>query len=305
MDNMNINSGYVTIIGKPNAGKSTLMNALLGERLSIFSNKPQTTRKKILGIASSESYQIIFLDTPGILDPNYLLQERMLDYVLLSARDADLLIVMIDISSDPNGTKTLENEYIWKILQSPKQKKILLINKIDLANQVIVSGLIERIKEKSIFDDIWALSAISLSEPENLLLKIKEYLPLHPKYFPDDQLTDEPERFFVSEIIREKIFENYHEEIPFSTEVVIEDFKERPEKKDYISASIIVERESQKPIIIGKKGEMLKNVGQSARIAIEEFLQRPVYLELRVKVKPKWRSDEKLLKYFGYQTKND
>ncbi len=302
---MRTKSGYVAIIGKPNVGKSTLMNALLGERLSIVTNKPQTTRKRVLGILSDESYQIIFLDTPGILDPNYLLQKKFLDYINNSVKDADIIIVMIDIIKDPEGTKTLNDKRMKQILEKNKKPKILLINKIDKSDEASINILTKKLEATNYFEKIIPISAIKFFNIDSVLNSIIEYLPEGPKYFPDDQITDEPERFFVSEIIREKIFENYKEEIPFSTEVLIEEFIEREKGKDYISASIIVERETQKPIIIGKRGEAIKKVGRIAREAIENFLQREVFLELRVKVRPKWRNDNRMLKSFGYDNQND
>lgn len=297
---MAMKSGFVSIIGKPNAGKSTLMNALVGEKLSIITNKPQTTRKRIIGILSEADYQIIFLDTPGILNPEYLLQERMLDYVFSSARDSDVILVLIDIASDPDGTKTLDDEKVKIILDYKDAKKILILNKIDISNQFTVEKLISDIGTQNIFEKIIPVSASNKFNTESVLQSIIELLPEHPKYYPDDQLSDENERFFVSEIIREKIFEQYREEVPFSTEVLIEEFKERENSKDYIRASIIVERESQKPIILGAKGSSVKKLGQTARKSIEEFLQREVYLEIFVKVREKWRSDPNMLKSFGY-----
>ncbi|MEJ5351068.1 MAG: GTPase Era [Melioribacteraceae bacterium] len=297
---MPVKAGFVSIIGKPNVGKSTLMNALIGEKLSITTSKPQTTRKKIIGILSAEDYQIIFQDTPGILNPEYLLQERMLEYVLAAAKDADLILFMIDISTDPTGEKTLSDEKVFEILKDKKIKKILLINKIDLVNQQVVENLINSLSEKKFFEKVIPISAAQGYNLQTVIDIILEYLPEHPKYYPDDQLSDENERFFVSEIIREKIFEMYHEEVPYSTEVVVEEFKEREKGKDYIRAIIIVEKESQKPIIIGKNGELIKKLGRLSRESIERFLQREVYLELYVKVREKWRSKPNLLKSFGY-----
>lgn len=297
---MAIKSGFVSIIGKPNAGKSTLMNALVGEKLSIITNKPQTTRKRIIGILSDADYQIIFLDTPGILNPEYLLQERMLDYVFSSARDSDVILFLIDIASDPDGAKTFDDEKVKEILGYKDAKKILILNKIDISNQSIVEKLLNEISAKNIFEKIIPISASNKFNTESVLQSIIDFLPEHPKYYPDDQLSDENERFFVSEIIREKIFEQYREEVPFSTEVLIEEFKERENSKDYIRASIIVERETQKPIILGAKGSSVKKLGQAARKSIEEFLQREVYLEIFVKVREKWRSDPNMLKSFGY-----
>ncbi|RJP59011.1 MAG: GTPase Era [Ignavibacteriales bacterium] len=302
---MKTKSGYVSIIGKPNAGKSTLMNSLIGERLSIITSKPQTTRKNILGIISDETHQIIFLDTPGILQPAYLLQQKMVEFINQAIKDADILLVLFDIDSDQEGKEILEDENLIQIIGSNKSKKIAVINKIDLSNEMKVEKLINRVKGTNIFDDVIIISAQLGFNIQELLKTIKSFLPYGPKYYPDDQLTIENERFYVSEIIREKIFEYYKDEVPFSTEVLIEDFKERENAKDFISASIIVERETQKPIIIGKGGEAIKRLGKISRAAIEKFLDREVYLELLVKVKPKWRSDPNMLKNFGYSTDNE
>jgi len=302
---MKTKSGYVAIIGKPNVGKSTLMNSLLGERLSIITSKPQTTRKRVLGILSDIDYQIIFLDTPGILSPNYLLQSKFINFVNSSVKDADIILVLIDIIDDPKGKKTFKDDIVKKILAKNKSPKVLVINKIDESNEVIVSNLMKEYESKGTFQKVIPISALHNYNIDSVRQSILEYLPHGPKYFPDDQITDEPERFFVSEIIREKIFESYKEEVPFSTEVLIEEFKERENAKDYISASIIVERETQKPIIIGKKGEAIKRLGKIARESIETFLQRPVFLELRVKVRPKWRNNPQMLKNFGYDTSDE
>lgn len=298
-------AGFVTIIGLPNAGKSTLMNSLIGERLSIITSKPQTTRKRILGILDSPDYQIIFLDTPGILNPEYLLQEKMLDHVFISAKETDVLLFIFDISSDAAGGSTFQNDSVQKILKMHKGRKILLINKIDLSTEATVKKLIDSLSAQFEFDDIIPISAVNNFNVEKVLRKIIEYMPEHPKFYPEDQLTDQTERFFVSEIIREKIFELYRDEVPYSCEVEIDEFKERESGKDFISASVIVERDSQKPIIIGKKAEMIKKLGQISREAVESFLQREVYLELNVKVKPKWRSNPLMLKRFGYTIDSD
>ncbi|MBU0475720.1 MAG: GTPase Era [Bacteroidetes bacterium] len=297
---MKTKSGYVAIIGKPNVGKSTLMNSILGEKISIVTNKPQTTRKRVLGILSDEKYQIIFLDTPGILDPNYLLQKKFMEYVQNSVNNADVLVVLVDVVNDKDGRNTLEDKIVKQILDKQKKPKILILNKIDKSNEEIVNRLVEKFEKLNYFQKIIPISALLKFSVPEVVNAIVELLPIGPKYYPDDQLTDEHERFFVSEIIREKIFEIYKEEIPFSTEVLIEEFSENEGRKDFISASIVVERETQKPIIIGKKGEAIKRVGKYAREAIEVLLGRPVFLELRVKVRPKWRSDERLLNSFGY-----
>ncbi len=298
---MKTKSGYVAIIGKPNVGKSTLMNALIGQKLSITTKKPQTTRKNILGILSDENYQIIFLDTPGILKPTYLLQEKMLEYVLNSVKDADVLVFMIDISADPNAA-ALQDEKVREIINKVNIPKIMVVNKIDLSNETALNNIIKSIEKTGLFKKVIPVSATLGANVSEVLNAILEYLPEGPKYYPDDQLSDRDERFFVSELIREKIFEFYRDEVPFSTEVIIEEFKEREKGKDYILANIIVEKETQKPIIIGKNGEQIKKLGKVAREAVENFLGRPVFLELRVKVRPKWRSNPNILKRFGYVT---
>lgn len=302
---MDTKCGYVSIIGLPNAGKSTLLNLLLGQKLSITTSKPQTTRKKILGILSEENYQIIFQDTPGILNPEYLLQKKMLEFVQQAVKDADVLLLLVDIVSDPMGDKTFSDETVKQVLQNKSWKKVLVINKIDLSDQNAVNNLMAKCEKEFEFEKIIPVSALTGFNSESVLNTILEFLPVHPKFYPEDYISDAPEKFYVSEIIREKIFEQYKEEIPYSTEVVIEEFKEQEGRKDLIYASIIVERESQKPIIIGKKGDALKKLGQAARADIEEFLERPVFLDIRVKVKDKWRSDAKMLKYFGYQADDE
>lgn len=293
-------SGYVAIIGLPNAGKSTLMNALLCQKLAITNEKPQTTRKRILGILSEENYQIIFLDTPGILNPSYLLQEKMMEDVNLSATDADVFIIIVDVSDEKEIKKALKNDYLNEIIKSKKKPVILTLNKVDLIKQEDVKDFIEKFETMKMFDSIIPISASLYFNLQSVLTKIIELIPEGPKFYPDDIISEADERFFVSEIIREKILELYEDEIPYSCEVLIVDFKERENAKDYISAEIVVEKETQKPIIIGNQGRAIKKLGERARKAIEEFLQREVYLELRVKVRDKWRSNEKMLKTFGY-----
>ncbi|HVO75106.1 MAG TPA: GTPase Era [Ignavibacteriaceae bacterium] len=301
---MNHKSGYIAIIGLPNSGKSTLLNSLLGQKLSIVTNKPQTTRKKILGILSEPEYQAVFLDTPGIINPGYLLQEKMMEAVDLAVKDADLILLIIDLAADPEAEKTLNNEFVLRIKKSRKPL-ILLLNKIDLLEQNRVKAVLIKLANYKDFKKIIPISSsigINLGEVLNSII---QNLPEHPKYFPDDIVAEDTERFFVSEIIREKIFEQYQEEIPYSTEAAVIEFKEREEQKNFIGAEIIVEKESQKGIIIGKNGNAIKKLGEAARASIEEFLQHPVFLELRVKVKNKWRSDEKSLKDFGYSQRKD
>jgi len=297
---MKTRAGYAAIIGRPNVGKSTLMNAILGEKLSITTAKPQTTRKRVLGIYNDPENQIIFLDTPGILDPSYLLQEKMMEFVSRSVYDADVIICIIDISEDPLGELTLKNDFAAKALRKTGIGKICVINKVDLVTADKLERLIKILENTELFEEILPVSA-ELNVNVKLVLKnIIKRLPESPKFYPDDQLSDENERFFVSEIVREKIFEFYRDEVPYSTEVLIEEFIERERGKEYISAVIVVERETQKPIIIGKKGVKIKKLGEISRKAIEEFLQRPVFLEIRVKVRKDWRSNPTFLKSFGY-----
>lgn len=292
--------GYVAIIGLPNVGKSTLINVLLGQKLSITTSKPQTTRKRILGILTEKDYQVIFLDTPGILKPAYLLQTRMMEEIDLSVKDADVFIIIFDVSSEQSFKESEENEYIQKICSDSSRQKILVLNKIDTIAQDKALQLIERFEKKNIYKSVIPISASLNFNIQRLLEEIIELLPVGEKFYPDDIISDENERFFVSEIIREKIFEIYEDEIPYSCEVLIAEFKERENAKDFISAEIVVERESQKPILIGKAGRAIKELGEKSRKSIEEFLAREVYLELRVKVREKWRSNDNMLKSFGY-----
>lgn len=300
----NHRTGYAAILGLPNSGKSTLLNVLLGQKLSIITSKPQTTRKRILGILSEEDYQIIFLDTPGILSPSYLLQEKMMEDVKTSLDDADVILLVIDVAEDPLGEILLNQEFISESVLKSSKPKLLVINKVDLSNQEKVSELLKHFEKRKSFEEIIPISAALNFNIQRVKEEIVRFLPEGPKLFPDDQVTDANERFFVSEIIREKILENYRDEIPYSSEVLIIEFKEREEGKNFISAEIVVERDSQKAIIIGKGGTAIKKLGQAARESIEEFLQKDVFLELRVKVRKKWRSDENLLKSFGYSIRN-
>jgi GTPase len=296
-------TGYVAILGLPNSGKSTLLNALLGQKLSITTEKPQTTRKRILGILSENNYQIIFLDTPGILSPSYLLQKKMMEDVEASFDDADVVILIIDVKEDPRAEKLLSQEFVKEKVFKSKKPKLLILNKVDLLNQDKVIELIKHFESQKMFEEIIPISASLNFNIQRVKEDIIRFLPEGPKLFSDEQITDENERFFVSEIVREKILEIYRDEVPYSCEVLIIEFKEREISKHFISAEIVVERESQKAIIIGKGGSAIKKLGELARKSIEEFLQREVFLELRVKVRKKWRSDENLLKDFGYSKK--
>jgi len=296
-------TGYVAILGLPNSGKSTLLNALLGQKLSITTAKPQTTRKRILGILSEENFQIIFLDTPGILSPSYLLQKKMMEDVDLAVKDADLIILMIDTFDDPRGEKLLNHEFVEKFILNLKKPKLLVLNKVDQLKQEKVIELIEYFESQKLFKEVIPISASLNFNIKRVKDEIIQFLPEGSKLFPDDQITDASERYFVSELVREKILEIYRDEVPYSCEVLIIEFKERETSKHFISAEIVVERDSQKAIIIGKGGTAIKKLGEVARKSIEEFLQREVFLELRVKVRKKWRSDENLLKSFGYTKK--
>ncbi|PST84250.1 GTPase Era [Pedobacter yulinensis] len=287
-------AGFVSIIGKPNAGKSTLMNVLVGERLSIITPKAQTTRHRILGILNEPDYQIVFSDTPGIIKPKYSLQESMMSFVNGSLTDADLLLLVSDINEKHDETDVLEK------LGSRDIPTIVLINKIDQASQEQVEEKIAFWQDKLKPLAIYAISALHKANIDGLLEKILEQLPEHPPYYDKEELSDRSERFFISEIIREKIFNNYQKEIPYSTEVVITAFSEE-EKINRISAEIIVERDSQKNILIGKAGSMLKKVGTEARLEAEKFLGKKVFLELFVKVVPDWRSKKAQLRRFGYE----
>jgi GTPase len=297
---MNPKVGYTALIGLPNSGKSTLLNSILGQKFSIVSSKPQTTRKRILGILSEENYQIIFLDTPGILDPKYLLQKKMMEAVQQSIQDADIFLVLLDLKSDPDGKNFMLNDVWNNLIKETGKPTILLLNKIDLTTAEHTKKLVDKFEKKENFKKIIPISAAKGINTQNVINEIVKLLPEGPRLFPADIISDENERFFVSEIIREKILEQYEEEIPYSAEVVIADFKERENAKDYIYAEIFVERESQRKMIIGKNANAIKKLGQNARKDIEEFLQKEVFLELRAKVKEKWRKNEKSLKGFGY-----
>ncbi|MRX47828.1 GTPase Era [Pedobacter puniceum] len=290
---MSHKAGFVSIIGKPNAGKSTLMNALVGEKMAIITPKAQTTRHRIIGIVNEEDYQIVFSDTPGIIKPNYKLQETMMHAVDDTLEDSDILVFVTDINE-----KHDEQDVLDKIKKS-KAHLMILINKIDESNQEQVEEKINYWKEKLNPDAIIGISALHQYNVDKVMQYIVEKLPVHPPYYEKDELTTRSERFFVSEMIREKIFKLYKKEIPYSTEVIVTAFKE---SKDLIriSAEIVVERDSQKNIIIGPGGSMLKRVGTYARQDMEEFLQKKVFLEMFVKVIPDWRNRENYLKSFGY-----
>ncbi|MGE3800167.1 MAG: GTPase Era [Candidatus Kapaibacterium sp.] len=292
-------AGYVAIVGEPNVGKSTLMNRLVGAKLSIVTRKPQTTRKSVLGILSTDDAQIIFIDTPGVLTPRYLLQEKLVGYVADAVRDADLILLMLDVTN-PN-VERLAGTPLGDI-QSLGKPVILLLNKMDtLKEKREALPLISQFSSLGLFKEIIPASALRGENTDDLVQSITGYLPYGEPFYDPDMLSEQPERFFVSELIREQVLEQYRQEIPYAVEVNIVEFKERPEpEKLFINAEIVVERDSQKGIMIGKKGEALKQVGARARKNIEEFLGQGVYLELFVKVRKDWRSDENRLKGFGY-----
>lgn len=291
---MSHKAGFISLIGKPNVGKSTLMNALVGEKLSIVTPKAQTTRHRILGIVNEPDYQLIFSDTPGVIKPVYGMQESMMSFVNGSLVDADIVLFVTDINE-----KYDENDVLEKLAKTTSPIA-LIINKIDKSNEDLVKEKIlyweEKLKPKAIF----AVSALHDHNVPAVMQFIMDNLPEHPPYYDKDTLTDRNERFFVSEIIREKVFKLYDKEIPYSTEVIITSFKDEA-KIIRISSEIIVERDSQKNIIIGKAGEMLKKVGTYARKDMEEFLQKKVFLEMFVKVIPDWRNRKNYLKSFGYE----
>ena len=289
-------SGFVSLIGRPNVGKSTLMNALLGEKLAIVSNKPQTTRNKISGIFNAPSAQVIFIDTPGIHKPKGMLNE----YMVKSARDAcnevDLILFMVEADKKPSAGE----KDILEFLKGLKTPVFLVINKVDLVAKDKLLPLIQGYSTMHDFAEVVPISSLKGTNLEDLKKTVLDHLPEGPKYFPEDELTDQPERFVAAEIIREKIFHMTDEEIPYSTAVVVEEMKSKG-NVIYTRADIYVEKDSQKGIIIGAKGRMLKKIGQAARIDIERLLGSQVFLELWVKVKKDWREKPGTLKEMGYR----
>ena len=285
-------SGFVNIVGNPNVGKSTLMNALVGERISIITSKAQTTRHRIMGIVNGEDFQIVYSDTPGVLKPNYKLQESMLKFSTGALRDADILLYVTDTIEqlDKNA------DFIEKV-KAAGIETILVINKIDLTTEEKLTELVERWEKLLPYATLVPVSAKNNFNLQNLFSLILEKLPEAEPYYEKDALTDRPMRFFASEIIREKIFLNYEKEVPYSVEVAIEEYKEPP-SIDRIRSVIYVARDSQKGIIIGHNGSKLKKVGTEARIELENFLQKKVFLELHVKVGLDWRNDERMLRNF-------
>ena len=288
-------SGFVNIVGNPNVGKSTLMNRLVGERISIITSKAQTTRHRILGIVNTEEYQIVYSDTPGVLRPNYKLQESMLGFSESALNDADVLLYMTDVVE-----KTDKNEAFLSKVQKVEAPVLLLINKVDLSNQKELEELVTKWSQLLPKAEIYPLSASNNFYVDTIKNRILELLPESPPFFEKDALTDRPARFFVTEIVREKILLYYQKEIPYSVEVVVEEFKEE-EKIINIRVLIIVERDAQKGIIIGNKGAALKKVGTMARKDIERFFDKKVFLQMFVKVEKDWRNRDNILRRFGYK----
>ncbi len=287
-------AGFVNIIGNPNVGKSTLMNAFVGEKLSIITSKAQTTRHRILGIVNGDDFQVILSDTPGIIKPAYELQASMMDFVKSAFDDADVLIYMVEI-----GEQELKDEAFFKKITNSKIPVLLLLNKIDKSDQAQLEAQVQLWSEKVPNAEIYPISALEGFNVKEVFGRIIELLPESPAYYPKDQLTDRPERFFVNETIREKILIHYKKEIPYAVEIDTEEFFEE-ENIIRMRSVIMVERETQKGIIIGHKGAALKRVGVEARKDLELFFGKQVHLELYVKVNKNWRSDQKQLKRFGY-----
>ena len=288
-------SGFINIIGNPNVGKSTLMNNLVGEKLSIITSKAQTTRHRILGIVNGDNFQLIFSDTPGIIKPSYELQDSMMDFVKSALEDADVLIYMVEI-----GEKSIKDSEVHDKIQSAKIPTIILLNKIDLSTQEDIKNQINIWSNQYPDTEIYPVSALNNFNTEKVINRIIELIPESPAYFPKDQLTDKPERFFVNEKLREKILLYYNKEIPYSVEVQTEEFKEE-ESIIRIRSLILVERESQKGIIIGHNGVALKKIGSKARIDLEKFFGKKIFIELHVKVSKNWRSNPNQLRKFGYK----
>lgn len=286
-------SGFVNIFGKPNAGKSTLLNALMGEKLAIVSPKVQTTRHRIKGILTTDQYQIIFSDTPGIIDPKYKLHEKMMMAVKSALEDADLALLLVDINENWQ-----EADEIFSSLRL-KVPSLLIINKIDSASKEKQDKAVSFFKEKKYVREIVTVSALNGQHVHELLNKIVELLPEGEAFYAEDEISDLPTKFFVAEIIREKIFSMFEEEIPYQTTVIVNEFKQKSTLVK-IRAEIIVQRESQKAIIIGEGGKMIKQIGSDARKEIEQFIDQKIFLELFVKVRPKWRENELFLKEYGY-----
>jgi GTPase len=288
-----VKSGFVNIFGKPNAGKSTLLNALMGEKLAIVSSKVQTTRHRIKAIATTDQYQIIFSDTPGIIDPKYKLHEKMMSAVRSALEDADLALLMVDVNDNLE-----EVDAIFSALRL-KSKAFVVVNKMDRANEDKQKQVAEFFSSKKYCREVQLISALRKKNLEVLLKKIIDVLPEGEPFYPGDDISDLPTKFFVSEIIREKIYQLFEEEIPYHATVLVTEFSQKSTLVK-IRADIIVQRESQKAIVIGDGGKMIKQIGTTARIDIEKFLEQKVFLELFVKVRPKWRENDTFLREYGY-----
>jgi GTP-binding protein Era len=292
-------AGYVAIVGLPNAGKSTLMNKLIGENLSIVTDKPQTTRKRVLGIHTCENVQIVFIDTPGALKPRYELQRKMMEYFRNSLAEADAICLLIE--AQKFDLNEIAEGGLLEELKMTKKPIVAVLNKIDLLADVKQTlPMIDGLSKLGAFSDIVPVSALKEASLERLIGIFEKYMPESEFYYDSEYISAQPEKFFVSEIIREYVFKQFREEIPYSTEVTVRQFKERHKGKWYIAADIVLERQSQKVIVVGANGESVKRIGEAARQDIEKFLSAEVYLDLFVKVRPKWRYNKNMLKNFGY-----
>lgn len=293
----NFSCGYVAVAGRPNVGKSTLTNRLLNFPLSIVTRKPQTTRQRLLGILTGEDHQVIFLDTPGMLVPRYALQKVMNQAAWAAVEDADVVLLLTEPAADDfNGEANILDR-----LRRLGKKVILAINKIDLISRPSLLPLTEHFMGLYPFEEIVPVSALKNDGLDILKRTIVAALPEQPPFYPPDEVTDKPMRFFAGEIVRQKVFELYGEEIPYSVAAVVDEYKEREGSKDYIKVDVIAERDTQKAILIGRKGEAVKKLGRAAREAIEAFVGKPVYLEIRVQVRKNWRKDENSARRYGHQ----
>lgn len=293
MPDKNHKSGYVAIIGKPNAGKSTLMNRILGQKIAITTYKPQTTRHQILGLYSEDDLQIIFLDTPGIINPKYELQQAMMRFVDRARKDADLILLIVDVNDSSIPDR------IWHLLDGLSTPKLAVVNKIDTVPKEKVQQTVDELTAAHNFTDVQSISALNGQGISELMGIIKKQLPAGPPYYPRDIVSEQPVRFFVAELIREQLYLQYYQELPYSCTVDIIEYDERDDL-DYINAEIIVNRKSQKGIIIGKGGRAVKKLGKAARSTVEDFVGKKVYLDLYVKVREDWRDDPGMVRGFGY-----
>ena len=296
MSETSFKSGYVSIIGEPNVGKSTLLNVILGEKLAIVTPKPQTTRNQIRGILSGKNYQIVFLDTPGILAPKYELHDWMVKTAYAAIQDADLVLYLADVTKPLPKSETR----IFDRIHQANQQTILVLNKIDQIDKPHLLPIIEDYNQRFEFVDVIPISALKEDGIDRLKKSVLGLIPDGPEYFPADQISDLPQRFFIAETIREKVFLQTKQEIPYSTSVVVEEFIERNKRKWYIRSIIYVERESQRRVLIGKGGQMVRKIGQLARTEIEHFLDQSIFLELHVLVKSDWRKDPRKMRDLGY-----